>query len=392
MKPKIDFIYVDSGGGHRAAASALAQVIGEQEFPWEIRLLSIQDLLEDIDFIRKATGIEFEEVYNIILRHGWTGLTGPLLPLAHTLIKASHRSQVSTLEKFWKPDPPAMVVSLIPHYNRSMFQAFARANPGAPYVTILTDVADFPPDFWIDRQAQWVICGSDKAVRQARKIGIREQRIRRASGLIVDPKFYAAAAAVWDRAGERKKLGLAPDRPTGLVLFGGEGSAQIPKIVAAIDDSELSTQLIVVCGRNTRAEADVRAMKPRIPVFVDGFTKEIARYMGVSDYLIGKPGPGCLSEAFLMRLPVIVERNAWTMPQERYNTDWVKELDAGVVIRSFSKVADAVSELLQPGRLARCKAAVSEIRNNAVFEIPGMLAEILATSTARRRRPRPRAS
>jgi hypothetical protein len=47
---------------------------------------------------------------------------------------------------------------------------------------------------------------------------------------------------------------------------------------------------------------------------------------------------------------------------------------------------------LEPGRLATCKAAVSEIRNNAVFEIPGMLAEILGSSTARRGGPLPRAS
>ena len=375
MNQRIDFIYVDSGGGHRAAANALAEVIRRQNRPWDIRLLSIQDLLADIDFIRKSTGIEFEEIYNLILRHGLTILTGPLVPVAHTLIKASHHAQIQQLEKFWRRDPPAMVVSLIPHYNRALFQAFHRVKPGAPYATILTDVADYPPDFWIDRQAQYLICGSEKAALQARKIGLREEQIRKASGLIVSPKFYDAPPV--DRAVGRKQLGLDEERPTGLVLFGGEGSLEIPKIVAAINAARRDVQLIVICGRHERAAEAVRALKLRISVHVEGFTSEIPRYMALSDFLIGKPGPGCLSEAFLMKLPVIVERNAHTLPQERYNTHWVEELGAGIVVRSFAQIADAVRELLEPRRLARCREAVSRMHNRAVFEIPDMLESFL---------------
>jgi 1,2-diacylglycerol 3-beta-galactosyltransferase len=68
VKQKITLIYIDSGGGHRAAANALAEVIRRQERPWNLQMLSIQDLLDDIDFIRKSTGIRFQDVYNIMLR------------------------------------------------------------------------------------------------------------------------------------------------------------------------------------------------------------------------------------------------------------------------------------------------------------------------------------
>jgi UDP-N-acetylglucosamine:LPS N-acetylglucosamine transferase len=54
---------------------------------------------------------------------------------------------------------------------------------------------------------------------------------------------------------------------------------------------------------------------------VVGFRPEVKRWMSLADYFIGKPGPGSLSEAVHMRLPVVTIRNAWTMPQERYNTD-----------------------------------------------------------------------
>ena len=69
-RPRIDLIYIDAGGGHRAAVTALDAVMREQQRPWETRLRNIQDLLHSIDVVRKLTGIPFQEVYNIMLRRG----------------------------------------------------------------------------------------------------------------------------------------------------------------------------------------------------------------------------------------------------------------------------------------------------------------------------------
>ena len=74
--------------------------------------------------------------------------------------------------------------------------------------------------------------------------------------------------------------------------------------------------------------------------------------MQLADYFIGKPGPGSISEAVAMRLPVIVERNAWTLPQERYNAEWVREMGVGIVLPNFRGIARAVEELLEPAAYA----------------------------------------
>ncbi|HEU0142711.1 MAG TPA: galactosyldiacylglycerol synthase, partial [Bryobacteraceae bacterium] len=78
-----------------------------------------------------------------------------------------------------------------------------------------------------------------------------------------------------------------------------------------------------------------------------------------------------------MQLPVIVERNAFTLPQERYNADWILEQDAGLVLRNFREIGGAVRHMLQPEVLARMRANAKAIKNRAVFEIPGILKEIL---------------
>jgi hypothetical protein len=78
-----------------------------------------------------------------------------------------------------------------------------------------------------------------------------------------------------------------------------------------------------------------------------------------------------LSEAVQQGLPVIVTHNAWTMPQERWNTQWVVQHRLGVVQRSFAKVPEAVDTLLSdlPGYRARAAA----MHNRAVFEVPSIL-------------------
>src|SRR5262249_36132969 len=120
LRPKIALIYIDAGGGHRAATTALCEVIREQGRPWDVHTLCIQELLDSIDFIRKSTGIPFQDVYNIMLRHGWTLGSAQLIPLMHLVIRLFHRAQVKVLEKHWLQSRPDLVVSLIPHYNRSL--------------------------------------------------------------------------------------------------------------------------------------------------------------------------------------------------------------------------------------------------------------------------------
>jgi len=112
-------------------------------------------------------------------------------------------------------------------------------------------------------------------------------------------------------------------------------------------------------------------------VFVEEFTSEIPRYMPLSDYLISKAGPGSIREAVAMRLPVIVECNAWTLPQERYNAQWIREQGIGIVLPNFRGIARAVNELLEPAAYRKFCIATTKLENRAVFEIPDILERIL---------------
>jgi UDP-N-acetylglucosamine:LPS N-acetylglucosamine transferase len=78
---------------------------------------------------------------------------------------------------------------------------------------------------------------------------------------------------------------------------------------------------------------------------------------------------------------VIVQRNPWTMAHELYNTEWIEEIGAGIVVESFSReIETAVRTLLDPANYARCRERAAAIRNVAVYEIPDMLGGILRES------------
>ena len=100
--------------------------------------------------------------------------------------------------------------------------------------------------------------------------------------------------------------------------------------------------------------------------------------MRLSDFFIGKPGPGSISEAIAMGLPVIIERNMWTLPQERYNADWVEEQGTGIALRSFQKgIVGAVAQMLDTKKRCEFVRNVASLENRAVFEIPEILQRIL---------------
>ena len=74
---------------------------------------------------------------------------------------------------------------------------------------------------------------------------------------------------------------------------------------------------------------------------------------------------------------MIVTRNGSTMPQERYNAEWVQENEVGVVLKSFSEIQAAVRDLLDDGRLESLRANVAARRNVAVFEAVDLLARFI---------------
>jgi len=373
---KIHIVFHDAGGGHRNAAIALQTIAAQQKRGWEVELVQFQEMTDQLDVLRKLTGIRIQEQYNILLQNGWTLGSTQLLRVLQATIRLFHKPLVRLLEDFWRRKPADLLVSVIPHFNRQICASWNAVYPGRPFVTLITDLADFPPRFWIEPlKEQYVIAATERAVEQARALGHDDEHIFRTSGMILRPDFYTPDNS--NQIALRKEMGLRVELPTAIVLFGGHGSKVMYEIARRLDAAGLPVQLILVCGWNDELAAKVRARTWRMPVKVIGFTKEVHKLMRAADFLIGKPGPGSIAEAMVRGLPVLIECNAWTLPQERYNAVWVEEMRVGIVLKSFHDVVAGVKQMLDPARLQEFRKNVASLENHAIFEIPEILGKLL---------------
>ena len=332
----------------------------------------MQEVLAPLDVLHRVTGLHIEDIYNLILRKGWTRFTPQLLTILQTTIRLYHKPIVNALRAYWSVHPRDMVLSVIPHFNRELAESLRSSEP-APFVTLLTDLADYPPRFWIEPESEYIIVATERARQQAVRMGHSADRIFQISGMVLKPRFYQKIAV--DRVSERQRLGLEPACPTGIVLFGGHGSRVMVDIVKRLDQSDSGVQLILLCGHNQKLAAQLENLRTKKPIMVQGFTENVEFYMALADFFIGKPGPGSISEALQFHLPVIVECNAKTLPQERYNAEWVTEKRCGIVVPGFQEIASAVQRLLTGATFSELRCNAAKYYNRALFEVPAILDE-----------------
>ena len=356
----------------------MVESVRRQRRPWQVDLIDLDEVLEPIDPLYRASGIHAKSIYNWALCNGLTFASAPWLVCLHAWIRATHLPTVCLLRKRWRASRPDLVLSVIPHYNRALYESLQFEHRGTPFVTLLTDLADYPPRFWFEPQDQHFICGTPEAAEQAAALCSPNSLIWRVSGMVLHPSFHDN----WrlDRAKERRRIGLDPHLPTGLALFGGYGSSRMLEIARRLADSRV--QMIYICGRNAKLAERLRSLRLPYPAVVQEFTDQVPYFMALSDFFIGKPGPGSVSEALAMGLPVIVEANYNTMVHERFNARWIRRKQVGMVIRSFRDLPAAVNELLTPAVYRETRRRIAGIRNTAANEVLDVLHSIVAEAQA----------
>ena len=374
LKTKNIYLMItDAGGGHRSSANALQKVIEQRQLLWRVHI---------VNFYKDVVGAKWDEaIYNnLILKRSWMRIYWPLVvPLFKLKIYLLRATWLAHLEKYWHHQKPDLVVSLMPFLNRELCESLQKALPGIPFLTLMTDLIDPAPHYWIEKQEQFLICPTKQAAEQAISLGHQKDHIFCTSGLVINPQFYQPILC--NRKVERQRLNLDADLPTVLVMFGGNGSKKMIEIANYLENSSLNLQLIFICGRNGKLATTLRKTQSRLPKFVSTFTNQIPYYMYLSDFFIGKPGPGAISEAIAMNLPVITEINGSTMKQEKYCGQWIEDNQVGIVVSHFRNIDWAVAELIELKNLVRYKKNAAAINNQGVFEVADILEKILAITS-----------
>jgi 1,2-diacylglycerol 3-beta-galactosyltransferase len=374
MERQVLLFTIDAGGGHRSAARALVAAAEEKERPWSFRVESFQEVLLELDLLKCLTGISLEDAYNLILRRQWSVAMVPLLRLMHLAIRLRRRALVRTLAAWLRkqPEAPVAIVSVMPNFNGVMRDGIREAGLGVPLIVVLTDLADFPPRFWIEPGIDRVIVGTEEAPQQALELGVEAARVTRVSGMILKPSFYRRrGAGVRDEV--RQEMGIGAEDFIVTLLFGGKGSPEMQPLAERLLETDPDWIVVAVCGDNPALVERLAPLEVRHGSRLRrlGFTDRVAELMAASDVLVTKPGPGSLAEAFHQQVPVVVVRNRSTIPQERFNTDFVARHGLGRVVDHWREIPAAVAELRRsPDERRRVRERLAGLPpNRAVYEV-----------------------
>lgn len=166
--------------------------------------------------------------------------------------------------------------------------------PGVMTYGIVTDFTLHP--FWEYTQMDYFVTASELMNFEVVRRGIPKEKIL-PFGIPVRECFNVRE----DKQEVRRRLGLK-DMFTLLVVGGGMGFGDIPKMVEDLEKLEGEAQIVVICGSNSRLKNKLEKLKDNLKdsskeLVVLGYTTNINEYMDGADLLLTKPGGLSISEA-----------------------------------------------------------------------------------------------
>ena len=178
----------------------------------------------------------------------------------------------------------------------------AAGRPGLPPVSMV--ITDFTLHrVWVNPRVARYFVATDTLAADLR---------RRVPGARVDATGIPVACALSrapSRGDARAALGLAPGRPTALVIGGGLGIGVEEAALAALAAAPPDAQVVAVCGRNQTAKARLEGMgvsPERLRVF--GYVGGMERFLAAADVVATKPGGLTTSEALALGKPLLLTR------------------------------------------------------------------------------------
>ncbi len=320
-KPRLLFLFSDTGGGHRNAAEAIIEAL-EAEFGSALGC-------EMVDFFKGYAPLPFNYLpdwYPHMVK------TPQLWGLGFYLSDGKTRAQLinailwpyvqRATRQLVQNHPADLLVSVHPLINSLILQALGKPRPS--FVTVVTDMVTTHA-LWFDRRADLTLVPTRAARGRALARGLDPQRVH-VTGQPIRARY---AQPPGNRAALRARLGWPQEDFIVLLVGGGEGMGPLAATAEAIAEAGLPrTALVIVAGRNARLKAQLEARRWPLPVRVYGYTRQMPDFMRAADVLVTKAGPGTIAEALAAGLPLILY--ARLPGQEDGNVRYVQAIGAGV--------------------------------------------------------------
>jgi len=338
---KILIVMSDTGGGHRSAAEAIAEA-AHQLYGEACRVEIADPWANHTPFPINRLG----QLYGPLVNHGailWKLIfrSTSNRRVMSSLVKILWPMVRKSLTDFLRQSNPDVIVSVHPILTYFSIRALQEANLRIPFVTVVTDLVSLHP-LWLCPETDSCLVPTEPARDRALASGLSLEKVK-VVGLPVGLKF---ARGIGEKEALRDKLGLERDRPTILVVGGGEGIGKVYKIARAIAKARVNAQLVVVAGRNKRLRRRLEKVDWEIPTTVFGFVTNMPELMGASDVIVTKAGPATISEALIIGLPILL--SGFIPGQEEGNVEYVIDRRVGTLAERPQLIAATLAQWFQP--------------------------------------------
>jgi 1,2-diacylglycerol 3-beta-galactosyltransferase len=405
--PVVLFLIADTGGGHRSAANAIRAAMdliatesidadarpsssnaimasqlpfsthnwqpknwGDKPWPWRA---SIIDIFEECGQfpLRRTVRLYGPAVENTPVVYAGFYYVTNIRP-AYVALAAVTQSLLSRgLYELFEELRPDVIVSVHPLLTQPVLKLMANMGVRVPFLTVVTDLIRFHRA-WAEPRVDLCSVPTAEARDLLISLGMPAEKIR-LLGMPIHPKFCLPPV---DRHEMRAKLGLDPDRFTVLVVGGGDGVGNLGETAAAIGNSGLPIQQIIVTGRNRSLYMELKEHEASFetPTKSLGFVQNMPDLMRAADVIATKAGPGTIMEALSCGLPIIL---TGAIPgQEEGNISFIEENEVGILAKSPEMIVEAIERYskMSACELQKISQRAASLSNpRASFDIAQMI-------------------
>lgn len=296
---KLLILSCNTGGGHNAAAHALAKEA--EKHGHDVTVLDMM-LLSGEHTSRLIGGLYLQIVTKIPAFFGFIYRLGMLISnryvkspvyLANArlgeklqnYIEENHFDAVLTTHLY-----PAETITWLKHHNRF----------SVPSVAVCTDYTCIP--FWEETDCDFYILPHEDLTGEFVSRGIPRKKLL-PFGIPVDENFCIPK----DPAAARSHFRLPAGVPVYLIMSGSMGFGRLAVFAEAlVHHCTKDEHIIIVCGNNKKIYSILKHQFRRHPnVHILGYTRQVALLMDACDVLFTKPGGLTSTEALVKQIATV---------------------------------------------------------------------------------------
>lgn len=338
-KKNVALLFLKTGGGHEAAARALAEKIIETGKGHPIML---DPLKHNLNIVRE------------LIEGGYSRLSGNLKFMWPLLYKMSYSSRrIKTIheitrvlftdiivEQLIKTRPERIVILhylLIAPVRRAIEIAGLE---NSLTVTIVLDIFSVHPLWFLDNPFP-IYCFSDEAADTIMSNNSNKQREITQFPVLISDKFLIKGKPEVSESKQGTSRNI-------LILSGGEGSYASLRYLRTITKNRPDLSIDFICGKSVKLLRGATKCCKNIPgderVFIHGFVNNIENFLSEADLILTKAGPASIMECLLIGKPLIIYD--YMYGQEQGNVDFIEKNNLGIFIENPRNLIEAIDYFL----------------------------------------------